>query len=384
MTWQARWARGFRILLGEKEGRDAESRSGLLSDDDESGGDDEHRRRSDEDDDGSVTDTRTESSGHGSGESASSTGDAYSDGGDEQPLSPEDTRLNACSDHWNEDYMAVVPKQLWRRELPRLVAAYRAFQQQLTPQVPHYLAPQQDRDLLEQSVVGRALYIDHSQRASLCNSADQTYLVRRDLHYLYAYLITRVLVGTKESDQVRDERRSWMRRQTRGMFFCEHTQPYHDSQGRVCRHCTLLYTRRRSPLYQLVHQQAHLNTQLSPSETPYGRVEPLSYHLVNFMCGPLTLQHQQQNDHDIGGGDSFTVDPQEAVDWVAVHPVYLDVWHAARYGPGLKSGSSNNTNTNSNSNATMMPTYATPPSQRNYQSTNNHAPPSHSTVIDMH
>lgn len=330
MSWPNFMMAMREYVLGEKDEQDGDS-TGLLSDE-EGGG-----RRSDSDTE-SQTDTESQS-----GESDDAKDDEVSasqsgDDDDELPHSPEAARLQSVSDHWNDDYMRVVPKQLFRQELPRLVAAYKAFKQHLSPQTPHYLLSEKERLGLEQCVVGRTLYIEPAQRAVVSTAAPHTYLVRRDLHYMYTYLVTRALVRVKESDQVRDERRRWMRRQTSAVHFCK--AHHNDAYGRVCRQCTVLYTRRSGDLYRLAQEQARKNTQLAPSEALYGRIEPLSYHLVNFLCGPLCDQTELeklplQTPTSIPFGpqcESFQVGSDEATDWVALHPVYMDLWLAAHFG----------------------------------------------------
>jgi hypothetical protein len=306
-------------VLGEKHNQHLDSGSDSEND---------HHRNDDhrEHDDGSHTDTESERGEASSEQSTVS-------GSQEEIISPETTRLEETSDKWNNPYMSVVPKQLWNKELKRLVEAYNLFKYWFKSQVPHYLMHESEYAVTDLSVEGRALFINENQRGIRCTTAPHTYLVRRDLHYLYSYLITRALVGVNESEACRAMRRRWMQRQTKAMHFCDmDTHRVIQCDGRLCRNCTVLYTRRSGALYQHAIKLCESNTQLAPDESLCGRVQPIAFHLANYMCGPLPdREGMEKLVLTATPYDTFPVDQRESTDWIALHPIYLDLWTASNF-----------------------------------------------------
>ncbi len=248
--------------------------------------------------------------------------------------SPMDNQLARIESQWKfTRYLEVVPDRVYKQHRHQMTEHYRLMQACLLRATPHYLLDETRQQALGTRFQCRGLYIGAQRRAPLV--APHTYLVNRELHYLYSYLVDLTLAHRGESREVKRQRRRLLRRKARAMrFYPVQVQQSH----KRCPREHVLYTKRSGDLFRFCQRLMDNNAWLDYTQVGYVPMEALSYHLVNFLCGPFELIEEQRFETKNAEStvqihqsvESFEVTMAEATDWTTVPLFFLDLWNASR------------------------------------------------------
>lgn len=241
--------------------------------------------------------------------------------------SPEEKRLAYGEKQWDhQNYLGIVPSRVYRDERRCMVDCYQVMRREFSRQTPHYLLPLDSINLMEGRFRCHAIYIQGGDYKRGQRVTHDTFLVSRVHHYLYSYLVDFALRRHGESDEVRKARRHHLRKKMHTMHFCHQHQNQH--MVKRCPKEFVLYTKKSSEFFRLCQGRMDSNPYMDYTEG-YIPMEMLSYHLVNFMCGPFEVIAEQRFD-TLNTVDRFEVESERAMDWVTVPLFFLDLWNASR------------------------------------------------------
>ena len=200
-----------------------------------------------------------------------------------------------------------------------------------TASMTHYL--EQFRQHLPRGatrpLVCTSMRIDVNRLAQPVTEVPGTFLVKKTLDYIYAYLIDVALSGPVEDDddvQRQRQRQDYQRTKRDRTRFCTARHPPSTTTTtttaeKLCPAEYVLYTRGDSEFYQfcdrLLAGNKYVNYALN---TKVVTVEKLSPHLVQFLCGNLVEEQGLDVVH--------TTVPDDHLLWLSVPLFFLDLWNA--------------------------------------------------------
>lgn len=166
-------------------------------------------------------------------------------------------------------------------------------------------------------------------------SLDATYLVSRQLDYMYHYIIEMALMGSRRDWRIPDamhRQRQLYRTQRMKAYAPCPIQHATREQSLFCPHESVVYTRRTSAFFTqcmaLLRSNPLLMYQQQGEDDALLGILPISYNLVSFLCGPLVGPGAQEG-HD---------------QWVIVPVYFIDLWNALRRPAEQQPAPRNNTN----------------------------------------
>lgn len=184
----------------------------------------------------------------------------------------------------------------------------------------YLMAPSVEHD--DMPVDFPCIYLATVQEARLVT--DDTYLVNRQLDYMYHYIIEMAFMGNRRDWRIPDamHRQRQLHRTYRMKMYASCPLQHSDhEQCLTCPHESLIYTKKTSQFYRDCMTLLHSNPLLRYDEA--GVTTPLSYNLVSFLCGPF-----DNGENAVIGKKTHRV--QDYDQWVIVPVHFIDLWYAMR------------------------------------------------------
>lgn len=251
--------------------------------------------------------------------------DDSSSSGDSQSHddSTQDQTLRALRRVLRRDsYFDALPLALRQDECDAACYFFDAFRRerrlQAQQQYPHqgleYLMDAPARQKLPSRAWFWGQHIEPQRRAKPVHGHTQVFVVRRELDYVYSYVIEQALwLGSHPSEEMKRARQFYREQKQLNL---EHAyRPSQPHNERFSPDTHLLYMRRDCALFQYC-ERVMLNDAVVDYERATGAwaVESLSFCLVNFLCHVTPAQELQE--------------VEQCGEWVAAPLFYLTLWNS--------------------------------------------------------